>query len=63
MKIKISPKITGQLLHSRDGDFRRVIHIINDNSFVTAQQQLKHRMTPNVTGASGDQNALRHVRN
>jgi hypothetical protein len=60
VKEKVVAEITGEQFDSVERDGRGVVEVVDDDGPEPAQQELEHRVAPNITGSAGDQDALRH---
>lgn len=60
MEEKVVAEITGEQSDSVERDGRGVVEVVDDDGPEPAQQELEHRVAPNITGSAGDQDALRH---
>lgn len=60
MKREIRGELGSEFFDSVNSEFRRVIKVINNDDFITAEQKLKCCVTTYVSGSSGDQNVSRH---
>lgn len=62
VKDKIAGIFPSKLLHPLDSNSRRIIQIINHDGLVATQEQLQHRVAPDIPRSACHQYALRHLR-
>lgn len=60
MEVEVGAVLARELLDPLDGNFRRVVQVVDDGGPEAAEQELQHGVAPNVAAAAGDEDVVRH---